>query len=154
MIPALMVGLGIHIFPYSPRWLSMRGRNEDSLQSLSKLRRLPSDDSRVQLEWKGIMAEVRLEQEVMRRRHGDCNAVMLEIKGWIDLFTPRYRRRTMVAAAIPFFQQFSGIVSCSPLTYLVRSCGLTLDRTPSSTMLQPSSLPSVNHRRRLSFSLA
>lgn len=127
MVPALMVGVGIHIFPYSPRWLSMRGRNEDSLQSLCKLRRLPSDDSRVQLEWKGIMAEVRLEKELMRRRHGECSAVMLEVKGWIDLFTSRYRRRTMVAAAIPFFQQFSGIVSCSDtaMSSSWRAYGLT-----------------------------
>ena len=27
MVPALMVGIGIHLFPYSPRWLCMRGPN-------------------------------------------------------------------------------------------------------------------------------
>jgi hypothetical protein len=94
----------------------MRGRNQDSLDSLSTLRRLPTDDPRVQLEWTGIIAEVRLEQEVLRRRHGDVGSVMLELKGWLDLLKPRYRKRTMVAVAIPFFQQFSGIVSNSSIT--------------------------------------
>ncbi|KAF7194920.1 MFS glucose transporter mfs1, partial [Pseudocercospora fuligena] len=46
MVPALGVGLGIHIFPYSPRWLCMRDRSEESLQSLVNLRRLPADDHR------------------------------------------------------------------------------------------------------------
>lgn len=108
MVPALGVGLGIHIFPYSPRWLCMRDRSEESLQSLVKLRRLPADDHRVQLEWKGILAEVRTQREIVRRRHGDMRGFKLEISEWLDLFTPRYWRRTIVATALPFFQQFSG----------------------------------------------
>lgn len=109
MVPAICVGTGIHIFPYSPRWLGMRDRNEESLQALSKLRRLPSDDPRVQLEWKGIIADVQLEREVTRRRHGTTKGIKVEVKTWLDLFKPRYRKRTAVAMAIPFFQQFSGI---------------------------------------------
>ncbi|KAK4501233.1 hypothetical protein PRZ48_007040 [Zasmidium cellare] len=94
IVPALCVGLGIHFFPFSPRWLCMRDRSEDSLQSLSRLRRLPIDDHRVQLEWRGIIAET---------------GFSLEISEWIALFKPKYWRRTMIAMAIPFFQQFSGI---------------------------------------------
>lgn len=107
MIPALCVGIGIHFFPFSPRWLSMRGRNDDSLASLTKLRRLPAEDDRVQLEWKGIMAEVELERELSQRRHPGSSGIGLELKGWMELLT-RYRKRTIVACAIPFFQQFSG----------------------------------------------
>lgn len=81
---------------------------EDSLRSLSKLRVLPEDDSRVQTEWKGIIAEVHLEREVLRKRHGDnVSGMMLELKAWRDLFTKRYRKRTTVAMAIMFFQQVS-----------------------------------------------
>ena len=108
MIPAVMVGLGIHLFPYSPRWLCMRDRNDDSLQALCQLRRTPEDDPRVQIEWKGIIAEVRLEREILRRRHGDCSAVSLELKIWRDMFT-RYRRRTAVAMGVMFFQQVCGL---------------------------------------------
>lgn len=105
MIPALLVGGGIHFFPYSPRWLAMRGRNEDSLTSLAKLRRLPTQDERVQLEWKGIISDVQFQQEMLRREHPDSNGFTAEIKQWIDLFRPKYIRRTAVAVAIPFFQQ-------------------------------------------------
>lgn len=85
----------------------MRGRHEDSLQSLSLLRGLPIDDERVQMEWKGIIADVALEREVSARRHGDASGVKLELKTWGDLFTRKYWRRTAIAMAIPFFQQVS-----------------------------------------------
>ena len=105
MVPALAVGLGIHFFPYSPRWLSMRGRNEESLAALAKLRRLPESDERVQTEWKGIMVEVRFQEEMLRREHPNSGALMLELKQWFDLFKPKYLKRTLVTIGIPFFQQ-------------------------------------------------
>lgn len=109
MAPALMVGIGIQFFPYSPRWLAMRHRDEDSLRSLERLRRLPGTDERVQLEWKGILREVELQELVLHREHSaDTNFVALEFKQWGDLFKPSCIRRTIVALAIPFFQQFSG----------------------------------------------
>ncbi|KAL1866184.1 hypothetical protein Daus18300_006848 [Diaporthe australafricana] len=110
MVPALVVGIGIQFFPCSPRWLAMRHRDEDSLQSLERLRRLPRTDGRVQQEWKGILREVELQELVLHREHGaHTNFVVLEFKQWGDLFKPKYLRRTTVALAIPFFQQFSGI---------------------------------------------
>ncbi|KAJ5337827.1 hypothetical protein N7452_004555 [Penicillium brevicompactum] len=109
MIPALVVGFGIHLFPFSPRWLALRDRKEDSLASLAKLRRLPPSDETVLLEWRGILTEVRFQKEIMHNQYPNTGPAMLEIKGWIDLFRPRYLRRTAVAIAIPFFQQFSGI---------------------------------------------
>ncbi|KAK9234662.1 general substrate transporter [Lipomyces kononenkoae] len=110
MAPALMVGIGIQFFPFSPRWLAMRHRNEDSLRSLERLRCLPGADSRVQQEWEGILREVKLQELVLKLEHGaDNNVVILEFKQWSDLFKPKCLRRTVVALAIPFFQQFSGI---------------------------------------------
>lgn len=114
MAPALMVGIGIQFFPFSPRWLAMRHRDEDCLRSLETLRRLPGTDERVQLEWKGILREVELQELVLRREHGtDTNLILLEFKQWGDLFKPNCIRRTVVALAIPFFQQFSGEYSCA-----------------------------------------
>lgn len=115
MVPALTVGIGIQFFPFSPRWLSMRHRDEDSLAALQKLRRLPDSDERVRTEWRGIMAETRYQERMLARDHGDGNNMfVLELKQWADLFRPKYLRRTAVALAIPFFQQFSGesLVSC------------------------------------------
>lgn len=117
MIPAIFVGGGIRFFPYSPRWLVLRGRHEESLRSLAKLRRLPEDDYRVQTEWKGIIAEVKFQNEMEAREHPNTGPVMLEIKGWIDLFKPKLWRRTIVAVGIPFFQQVGDMfpaISTSP----------------------------------------
>ncbi|CAG8242011.1 unnamed protein product [Penicillium salamii] len=109
MIPALVVGFGIHLFPFSPRWLALRDRKTESLMSLAQLRRLPPTDETVQSEWRGILTEVRFQREIMHNQHPNTGPAMLELKGWMDLFRPRYLRRTAVAIAIPFFQQFSGI---------------------------------------------
>lgn len=109
MVPALLVGGGIHFFPYSPRWLAMRGRDDDSLQSLSKLRRVPPNDDRVQAEWKGILSEVRFQEEILRLEHPTDNRFKAELAQWVDLFRPKYLKRTAIALGIPFFQQFSGI---------------------------------------------
>lgn len=114
MIPALVVGIGIQFFPFSPRWLAMRHRDEDSLRALQKLRRLPETDGRVQQEWKGILSEVEFQELALVREHGTNNNVfVLELKQWGDLFKPKYIRRTAVALAIPFFQQFSGKYICT-----------------------------------------
>ncbi|KAJ5633629.1 hypothetical protein N7528_001471 [Penicillium herquei] len=109
MMPALTVGCGIHFFPFSPRWLALRDRNEDSLQSLARLRRLPATDETVQVEWRGIIAEDRFQKEILLQEHPDTGPVMMEVKQWLDLFRSKYLKRTLVATAIPFFQQFSGI---------------------------------------------
>ncbi|KAF4949922.1 hypothetical protein FSARC_13343 [Fusarium sarcochroum] len=110
MAPALMVGIGIQFFPFSPRWLAMRHRNEEALHALEKLRRLPGTDARVQAEWKGIVREAEVQEMLLDRDHGASkNPVVLEFQQWGDLFKPKYIRRTTVALAIPFFQQFSGI---------------------------------------------
>ena len=111
MVPALCVGLGILFFPFSPRWLAIRGRNEECLRSLSKLRRVPADDVRTQTEWRGIMCEVRFEQEVLAMSHPESKGWRLEVHQWVDLVRPKYFRRTCIALAISFFQQFSGINS-------------------------------------------
>src|SRR6266498_3004823 len=105
MVPAIVVGGGIHFFPYSPRWLVLRGRHEDSLLSLAKLRRLSENDHRVQAEWKGIIAEVKFQNEMEAQEHPNTGPFMLEIKAWIDLFKAKLWRRTIVAVMIPFFQQ-------------------------------------------------
>ncbi|KAJ5580513.1 hypothetical protein N7450_006814 [Penicillium hetheringtonii] len=109
MVPALVVGCGIHFFPFSPRWLALANRNEESLECLAKLRRLPVTDETVQLEWRGILTEDRFQKQMLSKEHPDATGLIMELKQWFDLFRPRYIRRTFVAMAIPFFQQFSGI---------------------------------------------
>ncbi|KXL46777.1 MAG: hypothetical protein FE78DRAFT_165451 [Acidomyces sp. 'richmondensis'] len=109
MVPATLLGICIHIFPYSPRWLVMADRHEDSLQSLSKLRRLPTNDHRVQAEWHSIIGEIAFQREIAARNHPGASGTKLELLRWFDLFKSDTWRRTLVASGICFFTQFSGI---------------------------------------------
>lgn len=114
LVSAVILGIMIHFFPYSPRWLSMRGRNQEALAALAKLRRLPTDDSRVQTEWKGIMAEIEFQRIVQEKAHPGKKGMKLEVSLWADLFKKKIWRRTAVAVGVAFFQQFSGINAYVP----------------------------------------
>lgn len=115
MIPGLILGFGIVFLPYSPRWLSSKGRDNEALEVLSRLRRLPPTDSRVYQEWCEIRAEVAFTREVNAEKHPELqeptrvNRMKLEIAAWSDCFRHGCWRRTVVGVGIMFFQQFVGI---------------------------------------------
>lgn len=115
IIPGLILGIGITFLPFSPRWLASKGRDQEALQSLVKLRRLPETDSRVQLEWFEIRAEAALHREMVVEKHPHLldgtnrSRFKLEIAAWTDLFKDGCWRRTHVGVGVMFFQQFVGI---------------------------------------------
>ncbi|KAF2090065.1 general substrate transporter [Saccharata proteae CBS 121410] len=109
MVCAVCLGVGIHFFPYSPRWLALKGRKADVLSSLCQLRRLPPSDVRVQTEYNGIIAEVEFQKLVLARHHPGATGFKLELLTWSDLFRLKSWRRTAVGVGVAFFQQFSGI---------------------------------------------
>lgn len=109
MVPATLLGVFIHFFPYSPRWLVMADRHEDSLKALSRLRRLPTEDPRVQAEWRSIIGEVAIQRGTAEKQHSGARGVRLELLQWLDLFRKDTLKRTIVASGICFFTQFSGI---------------------------------------------
>ncbi|OIW32326.1 general substrate transporter [Coniochaeta ligniaria NRRL 30616] len=109
MVCATILGVCIQFFPYSPRWLTLVGRNEECLASLSKLRALPVSDPRLQKEFKGIVAEVEFNRLSLEQKHPGASAVRLEVLSWLDLFDAKMMRRTLVGCGVCFFQQFSGI---------------------------------------------
>lgn len=109
MIPATILGVCIHFFPYSPRWLVMVDKHDDSLHALARLRRLPTDDSRVQAEWRSIIGEVAFQREIASKEHAGATGFKLEMLQWLSLFKKKCFKRTIVAAGICFFTQFSGI---------------------------------------------
>ncbi|KAF2129923.1 MFS sugar transporter-like protein [Dothidotthia symphoricarpi CBS 119687] len=115
MIPGFILGAGIVFLPFSPRWLSSKGRNDEALNVLAKLRSLPATDPRVLQEWCEIRAEVVFAQEVNRERHPDlqeptrANRFKLEVASWMDCFRHGCWKRTVVGVGIMFFQQFVGI---------------------------------------------
>lgn len=105
MVCATILGVAIHIFPYSPRWLCLVGRKQDSLRSLSRLRRLPESDNRVQTEWRGIIAEVEYQKIRLEKHYPGQRGFRLEILTWLELFSKKFWRRTIVGCGIAFFQQ-------------------------------------------------
>lgn len=95
----------------------MRGRKEESLQALAQLRRRSMDDETVQLEFKGILAEVTFQMELMHKEFPHATPLLLEVRQWAALFRPKYLKRTSIALAIPFFQQACAklhFIACSP----------------------------------------
>ncbi|KAK8185398.1 general substrate transporter [Phyllosticta capitalensis] len=109
MVCAVFLGVGIHFFPYSPRWLGLVGREDDCIESLCKLRRLPRTDNRVQTEYQAIMTEVEFQARILEKRHPGASGLKLEWLTWTDLFKKHTWRRTAVGMGVAFFQQFSGI---------------------------------------------
>ncbi|GKZ35255.1 hypothetical protein AbraIFM66950_005849 [Aspergillus brasiliensis] len=109
MVTATLLGIGIHFYPYSPRWLALVDRQDDCLSSLSKLRGLPRSDPRIQAEFRTIVSEVTYQRLVQERRHPGVTGLKLELVSWLDLFSRGTWKRVAVACGVGFFQQFSGI---------------------------------------------
>lgn len=113
IIPGLVLGVGILFLPFSPRWLASKGRDDEALVNLAKLRQLPTTDERVQREWFDIRAEVALHKEISAERHPQLqerttmNRAKLEVASWLDCFKRGCWRRTHVGVGLMFFQQVS-----------------------------------------------
>ncbi|GAT26304.1 high-affinity glucose transporter [Aspergillus luchuensis] len=109
MVSATLVGIGIHFFPYSPRWLALVDRPEDCLKSLSRLRGLPLSDQKVQAEFNAIISEVRAQKLMEKQQRPGVTGIKREALIWMDLFKPQTWKRTAVGVGVGFFQQFSGV---------------------------------------------
>ncbi|KAM0750592.1 putative hexose transport-related protein [Meredithblackwellia eburnea MCA 4105] len=113
--PSIVLALILWRMPYSPRWLVEVGRDADALDSLSRLRGLPTSSPLVQAEWIGIRAEAIRSREVIVIAHphlqdgGLGSALKLEVYGWIDMFRTGMLARTYIGIMLMIFQQFQGI---------------------------------------------
>ncbi|KAK1468037.1 hypothetical protein CCUS01_06741 [Colletotrichum cuscutae] len=116
ILPGLLLGFGAIFLPYSPRWLASKGREEEALFNLAKLRVLPDTDPRVRREWMEIVSEARFQSSILAERHpalvgggSIASTIKLEFVAWGDCFKKGCLRRTHVGAGLMFFQQFVGI---------------------------------------------
>lgn len=109
MLSATLLGIFIHFFPYSPRWLAMVDRADAALDALARLRELPTTDERVQTEFRGILGEVSFQNALQERKHPGSHGIRREVQSWLDLFSRKTWRRLAVGCGVCFFQQFSGI---------------------------------------------
>ncbi|KAJ5381325.1 uncharacterized protein N7496_003753 [Penicillium cataractarum] len=105
IIPAWILFFGMFFFPFSPRWLMMKHREEEARASLSKLRRLAPHDPLLQAEFLEIKAAVMFDEETERQMVGSGGA----LAPWKALFAPNMFKRLVLGCGTMICQQFTGI---------------------------------------------
>ena len=96
IVPAFVLAIGILSFPFSPRWLMSKGRDDEALAALAKLRSVSSID--VLDEFNDIKNEVELEEKQ-------------SIKSYSQFLRPPLRRRLILGMSLQILQQLTGINS-------------------------------------------
>lgn len=98
MLPAVPLALLIHAFPESPRWLAMKGRHEDALNTLARLHAHGNtEDIFVRAEMADITASI--EKEALESKNA-----------WsLLLFEPSNFRRLMLGIILQFSVQMTGV---------------------------------------------
>ena len=87
VIPAVILFIGLIFLPYSPRWLCLRGKFDEAIAVLKKIRH----STHVEVEFKEIKESV--------SKQGDWHGLL---KAWI-------RPAIWIGIGLGFFQQFTGI---------------------------------------------
>lgn len=97
-------------FPFSPRWLMLRGREDEALAVVSQLRRRPIDDPIVRLEFLEIKAMVQFDAETAAEKFPGKKGWKLDAAQYGVMFTQSgMRKRMAIGCVLQFFQQFTGI---------------------------------------------
>ena len=111
MTPAIALAAGVTFLPFSPRWLCQENRDDEALQTLSKLRQVPKEDPRVLQEWYEIRSEVAYRRELETEKYPHLqdgttkSRLLLQANNWADTWRGRAWRRTQVGVGLMFFQQ-------------------------------------------------
>ncbi|CAK7207997.1 hypothetical protein SEUCBS139899_010831, partial [Sporothrix eucalyptigena] len=92
IIPAVVIAM-VWFIPESPRWLLLHDRQEDAIESLSRLKNKNTPAEEIRLEFDELSQRV-----ATQLKHGSFR----------HLFTSKNRMRTFVVVMVNFFQQASG----------------------------------------------
>lgn len=111
LVPGVVLCIGVYWLPFSPRWLMLRGREEECLETLAYLRSAPAEDPEVQFEFRALQAERLVEVEAAKERYGmnevTFKVTLLEYK---RLFTTKaLLHRLLLGASAQGLQQWTGI---------------------------------------------
>ncbi|TEA12006.1 Sugar transport protein MST8 [Colletotrichum sidae] len=110
-VPSLVLAAGTSFLPYTPRWLLMKDRESEARATLLRIRRVPGDDPRVQLELLKIKVAAEFDRETTATLYPDVTSrFRLTVERYKSLFTVRHlNRRLMIACLLQIIQQFTGI---------------------------------------------
>ncbi|RPB25348.1 D-xylose-proton symporter [Terfezia boudieri ATCC MYA-4762] len=134
IVPALVLGVGMVFFPFSPRWLVAQGRDEEAIHVVAKLRNYPVEDERVQLEFMEIKAAVEFDKETTAEQYPGKHGIALSLSQYAMLFQSMgLFRRLAIGCIMQFFQQFTGINAIIYYAPTVFS-GLGLDGNTTSLL--------------------
>jgi hypothetical protein len=117
IIPALVLAAGMLMFmPQSPRHLINKGRDQECLQTLARLRNKSIDDVRVRVEYLEIKALREFEVAHSKEKYPQYqdgsfkSNFMIGFHDYASLVTnPSLLKRTLVATLTMLFQQWNGI---------------------------------------------
>ncbi|BGP57934.1 high affinity glucose transporter [Rhodotorula sphaerocarpa] len=114
MIPGLILGSLMFIFPESPRWLMDRDRDDEALGILADVHaRGNRNDKLVQLEYREIRAQIDFDRTQAAR-------------SYMDLLKPDVRRRVFLGCSEQMWSQLTGMnVMMYYVTYVFQASGLT-----------------------------
>lgn len=110
LIPAIILCIGSWFLPYSPRWLMLVGKEEESLTVLARLRVQDPDSPVVQYEYLSLKAEAYAERENSRLRYGtETKTFRTEVLEYKRIFTTKVLlHRVGLGAGVQAFGQWSG----------------------------------------------
>lgn len=127
LVPGLILGAGMIFMPFSPRWLTGHGREEEAQRVLVKLRNLPPGDPLVEIEFLEIKAQSMFDKRSIEKKWPGLstptawNTLKLQFVAIGSLFRTRGMfQRVIVATVTMFFQQFTGINAGECSTYHCR----------------------------------
>lgn len=87
-VPAVILAAGIFFMPESPRWLMLKGKEDEARRVFKSI---------------GREGDIEAELTAIKR------TASMETGGWQELISPSLRPLLVIGAALAFFQQFTGI---------------------------------------------
>ncbi|GLA86113.1 hypothetical protein AtubIFM56815_010364 [Aspergillus tubingensis] len=111
LVPAIVLCIGSWFLPYSPRWLMLVRREEESLAVLARLRNQNTSSPEVQYEYLSLKVGAYADRETSRLRYGtETKTWRTEVLEYKRIFTTNVLlHRVGLGAGVQAFGQWSGI---------------------------------------------